>query len=174
LAHFGVFLFLFYIHKCKTIYFQIPNLKTVLMTKIEKNIRELAEKRGFTLKEVAKRGKMGESTIYNVFKTGGGHPRTLERIANVLGVDPVELSFSEAPKVLEQKKTPLPPALASDTLLEAKNEQIRDLRKQVEFLQGILLERFSRLDSLLGKGEEPGHPVGEVVVMLPGFGRLAA
>ena len=55
------------------------------------NLQELRINQGLSQRQLAQRAGLSPGAVWSLEKRGSGHPDTLRKIANVLGVRPVDL-----------------------------------------------------------------------------------
>jgi transcriptional regulator with XRE-family HTH domain len=55
------------------------------------NLQELRINQGLSQRQLAERAGLSPGAVWNLEKRGSGHPETLKKIADVLGVRPVDL-----------------------------------------------------------------------------------
>jgi transcriptional regulator with XRE-family HTH domain len=55
------------------------------------NLQELRINQGLSQRQLAERAGLSPGAVWNLEKRGTGHPDTLKKVADVLGVRPVDL-----------------------------------------------------------------------------------
>jgi len=86
--------------KRKKIHTFAPEIKTNI---IHMNIKNIIKKHGFTQKEVAEAMGVSSSSLNNCIRLGSVSPKTLRKIAEVIGADYDEFFADEQPKKSRQK-----------------------------------------------------------------------
>lgn len=98
-----------------------------------KLIRDIAKKKGISIRSLAQSAGVSESQIHHLVKIGSTNTQTLETIAGALGV-PVGTFFGSSPAEIQQKE---------NLILELKKENalLRELLEEKERTIKILMNK---------------------------------
>ncbi|WP_250632147.1 helix-turn-helix transcriptional regulator [Rhodoflexus caldus] len=129
------------------------------METTERNIRKLAALKDMTLKELAKKAGIAESTLHTLFKRGDASTKVMLKIAEALEVDMERLYESDGTAIKSYKK---PQTSTSDDLIAAKDALIEELKRDKEFLKSLLAERLGRIEERLSVGKDDAASIIEM------------
>lgn len=71
---------------------------------LEQKIKEAAEAKPIDIKALAEKAELSESSLYKIFKAGKARPKTLEKIASILEIEPTELTANSQPDAFTEYK----------------------------------------------------------------------
>jgi transcriptional regulator with XRE-family HTH domain len=131
---------------------------------IGKKIRELAEKKGISLKDLAYKSEIAEPTLHNILTRNDAKLSQLDKIAEVLGVSTSYfMGETQENKILTQKNEEPTILLEKNARIEELKESNSFLKEQLNFFKNFLIPKLDRLEKYnfglnegggLGKGSD--------------------
>ncbi len=122
---------------------------------IGKKIRELAEKRGLSLKDLAYKSEIAEPTLHNILTRNDAKMSQLDKIAEILGV-----STSYFTGEIQENKV----STQKNEVVELLKNQVEEQKSTIDFLKNLVNNSFSqafqKLDNLEKLGKYRGVAFG--------------